>query len=463
MSHLRLRVKSGFRLSALALSIGLSLMSSRGFALEALDDDSLADSTGEGIAFLPENASIRLNGADTNNSGAGTYDTGYIRLIPVGPLTATAAASGAGKADVFMYGLAISQSNKAYNAARDSTDTNSRFSRTIDSWGSAINPWLLKVTTDSGIPNFSTTDSGTYSVSYLNLEAPLYHANIAGLSDAEKSAYNLKLGFWADAFVRDPSVVENMSATGTQFNLGGAGRANRLRLQAIWDGLSINGSNIKMFQTLGGATNTGGMSTFYNNTLGLSGLLRFNSNDAGVLRLSTQETATSSNSGLLDTPAINGGVAPTFNDKEGIYIYKPNINLVLGSLYQPLVLGTDGQNITLEIARIPNKASIYNQIYTNYANPADTTYLGSTCSQFYCGSKVDGVANATYQGNNATHSSITMGDVVYNNTSRTITASTAADAKGITFSNGTGTTTNLGSAVIDGLLIQHLKFTTKGL
>jgi hypothetical protein len=145
---------------------------------------------------------------------------------------------------------------------------------------------------------------------------------------------------------------------------------------------------------------------------------------------------------------------------------------VLGSLYQPLVLGTDGRNITLELTRIPNKAAIYNRIYTDYANVNSTTYLGSTCSQFYCGNAVTGLTqsaadttalNNLYQGNNATHSSITMGTVNYAAASRTITADSTATAKGVTFTSPTGTATNLGSVAIDGLLIQHLKFTTKGL
>lgn len=649
MSHLRLRVKSGFRLSTLAISIGLSLMSSCGFALEALDDDSLADSTGEGIAFLPENASIRLNGADTNNGGAGTYDTGYIRLIPVGPLTTESQDTNkdgvvnssdqpVGKADIFLYGLAISQSNKNYGAARTSADWNGRFGRNIDSWGSAINPWVLKVATEKDVPNFSAispTDTGKGDVSYLMLEAPLYHADtdnnftnginagIENLSATEKSAYNLKLGLWGDIFVRDPKVAENMTATGSQFDLGGAGRANRLRLQAIWDGLSLNGSNIKLFQTLGGATNTNGMSTFYNNTLGISGLLRFNSGDGqtlratststagsrtveaytttwdgskygtaanytdtsgtatgaaspncaagttahrsgsctiqyqtravtdsasssswtppalnNVLRFSTRETT---NTNLLATPGINGGVAPVFDPNEGLYIYNLNVNLVLGSLYQPLTVGTDGQNITLELARIPNKESIYKKIYTAYPGATGNLtasqiaeYKGSTCNIYQCGTS----SVAGYQGSNATHSSITIGSTVYNSATNTLEAYKGVEAVGISFGqlgSGSASTSaqtyrdvqqrtrgtsrdfwgtysydawggwsnlpvgssaqynlkayspntwtqqaplsepayvtpqssvpsnNFGSAVIDGLLIQHMKITTKGL
>lgn len=499
-------------------------MSPASFALQALDDEGLAESTGEGIAVLPEKFSMVMQEASNTNPDQAfldnrANDTGYIRLIPVGPLTPEASASGAGKADIFLYGFAISQSNKNYGANRDATDWNNRFGRNIDSWGSAINPWLLKVTTENDVPNFSATsptDSGKGDVTYLMLEAPLYDKNINALSDAEKSAYNLKLGAWADIFVRDPKVKEDMAATGTQFDLGGANRANRLRLQAVWDGLSINGSNLKLFQTLGGATNQKGMSTFYNNTLGMAGTLRLNSgdgetvraiitenktragdwqmlhdgNNAGklnsgascnngnagvapnysagcqfqvrkretidtstktitpssgsVLRLSTRETGTGQ--GLLSTPAINGGQAPTFDNTEGLFIYNLNVNLVLGSLYQPLTVGTDGNNITLELARIPNKESIYKKVYTNYANSNPATnggYYGSTCNIYKCGNDVtlDGV---TYQGSNATHSSISIGSTVYNAATNSLEAYKGEEAIGISFGS-LNTTTNTAS------------------
>ena len=636
-----LHVKSGFKLSTLALSIGLSLVSPQLFALEALDDASLANSTGEGIAVLPQDFSVRMNGADNNNSGQGTFDTGYIRLIPVGPLTTEATANGAGKADIFLYGLAISQSNKNYGNSPTNTDLENRFGRNITSWGSAVNPWLLKVATEQDVPNFSAltpTDQGKGDVSYLTMEAPLYHADtdndfnnainagITGLSTADKSAYNLKLGLWTDIFVRDPKVMESMTATGTQFDLGGANRANRLRLQAVWDGFSLNGTNVKIFQTLGGATNKGGMSKFYNNTLGIAGVVRLNSGDSsglkatttyqagtrtvdpytttwdgskygttanytdtsgtingaaspncaagttahrsgscmiqyqtraitdtassatwtmpnvgGVLRFSSREAANPAAQGNLSTPAINGGTAPTFDANEGLYLYNPNINIVLGSLYQPLTVGVapDGKNITLELASLPNKESIYKKVYINYDNPMDPTtnggYTGSTCNVHYCGKEIT-LNGVKYQGSNATHSSISIGSTEYDASKNALTAYKGIESFGVSFGalidgskttaaqayrdvqqrtrtatnffgwsyNGWGNwsnlavgnsalynlkanspntwtqqtslqqpdfatpqsaipSNNLGSVAIDGLMIQHMKITTKGL
>lgn len=541
-------------LSSALLACSLGLAASSAFALQEIGDEDLGDATAEGIAFLPENAAFVFRGAGPNESTATILssrgnDVGYIRYIPVGPLTSAATShplygSTTGKGDVFLYGLAVS---------RGDGDLNSRLNATnplINSWGTAANPWLFKVATDAQVPNFDLTktcvaNDPTCKVTYLALEAPLYDVNVPTGTAAGADAYNLKLAFWADAFVRKPDVVENMTATGTQFDVfsstrntptGTTTRENRLRLQAIWDDFSINGSRIQLFQTLDGAQQTTGMSSvFYNKTLGLAGVLRFNSGDTqadkggspnyratitstsavneyvndsgtvlpgsgdstwvnrysptagtappptsaqgttncsvpgataavvcqyqvrsrttrisnayggtwttptgvGVLRFSTRETT---DTNVLSTPAINGIAAPTFDANEGLVLYGANINLVLGTLYQPLVLGSDdGKNLTLEVARIPNKAEIYKKIYTPYAGYYGTTtagevatYSGSTCNVFKCGATVT-LGGTTYQGSTATHSSITIGSIVYDAATNTISAYKGADAIGVSF------------------------------
>lgn len=524
MSYVHINTR--FKMRVLSLSISL-LFIPYAYALQPIDDEDLGESTGGAIAFLPENFSLLFQGENAVNPTATdladrTKDTGYIRYIPVGPLTTEATSNPiygtkTGKGDLYLYGLAISQSTRDYGVGRSSTDWNNRFSRPINTWGTAGNPWVFKVATAANVPNFSAitpTDTGSGSVTYLALEAPRYDVDISALSAAEKSAYNLKLAFWADAFVRDPRYAEATGAAAlasNQFCLAGATgcataatpRANRLRLQAIWDGFSLNGSQLQVFQTLGDATNTGGMSTFYNNTLGIAGVLRFNSGDgtnvrattsqsasitataatktwttindgnaaacnngsattapaytnvncqnrtrvsqatntatstwtlpatASVLRFSTRETGTTQ--GLLNSPAVNGGAAPTFEDNEGLFAYNANINLVLGSLYQPLTVGVapDGKNLTLEIARIPNKESIYKKVYINYQNFNPATnggYTGSTCNFYECGAAAGG-----YQGTTATHSSISIGSTQYNTGTKALTAYKGVEAYGISF------------------------------
>lgn len=553
-----------FQKTVLATLVGLCL-NQHAFALQEISDDGLSEMTGEGIALLPQDTYMVFRGAGVNeatplagadgiagNTDDRLNDVGYIHYLPVGPLTPESSASGAGKADLFLYGLAISKSDNNINSRIASTAA----SASIKSWGTADNPWLLKASTAYNVPDFYVNGqnggNSKSSVTYLSMEAPLYDQDVSALtSDTGLDAYKLKLGLWADAFVRDPSKTEGDPS---QFCLNGCTRntsstnttqiprENRLRLQAIWNNFSINGSNLQLFQTLGGvglAGDTGinnGMSKFYNKTLGASGILRFNSGDAAnvkaiynpgtstrtyntnrnatagstgwsgtevwntytnthilggdngsaggcnsggvqfgtiscqyryrdravkdtvsgaswtapnpngsnVLRLSTRET---SDTNLLRTSAIDGGNAPAFDANEGIFIYNPNINLVLGSLYQPVVLGSDGKNLSLEIARIPNKQEIYSRIYTRYAGDtgdSSVTYYGSTCNVYQCGSSTV----AGYQGGSAlndysstalngkklaTHSSISIGTVKSNDGGQTLVADSSVEALGIFF------------------------------
>lgn len=542
MTTLNYTVK--FHKTVLASFIGL-LISQSCFALEEMSDEKLSNTTGEGIALLPQDAYMVFRGVGVNETATQlldrTKDTGSINYIPVGPLSLTAADTNknnsidsddlaVGKADLFLYGLALSKANDA-----DPNDINERVGmlkntsgvataiNAIKSWGTATNPWILKVDTMDAVPTFTPDIAGgskntdTGKVTYLALEAPAFET---GTLDAEGSdAYKLKLGMWADAFVRNPNKKDgdpNQFQYGTSTGTRGNGteitnRENRIRLQAIWNNFSLNGSKIQLFQTLDGATNTGGLSPFYNKTLGLAGVIRLNSGDAAnlklnssdvitenngtfsawntihagansglsasstgdcgnagtgafgtgtgcqyivqnrsrtdsktltrswslpaeyqnrVLRLSTQETT---DTNLLYTPALDtsgNAKAPTFAKDEGIFIYNLNTNLVLGSLYQPLILGSDGKNFSLEIARIPNKESIYKKIYTDYTG-ADSSYLGSTCNIYQCGtSSISG-----YQGNNATHSSISIGTVYSDDGGKTLKAYTGADAVGVSFGN----------------------------
>lgn len=485
-----------YNLNKTILSTLMALcFSQTSLALEPLSDETLSTTTGEGIAFVPQDAYFVFQGEKSaaNDIMDRTKDTGYIHVVPVGPLTNAALDTNkdnvvngsdhsVGKADLFVYGLALSKSDLNHNTRLAATDSAAR----IGSWGTATNPWILKVETENQVPNFdpnSTCSAGDpkCQVPYLTLEAPLYDTTIPTTVANGADAYKLKMGLWADAFVLDPSKKEGDAALykmGQSSGQSVEGRANRIRLQAIWNDFTVNGSRLQVFQTLNGATNANGMSAFYNNTLGLSALLRINSGDAAnlrtnnlnnkVLRLSTQET---SNTSLLDSPAVNKTAAPIFSANDGIFIYNLNTNLVLGSLYQPLILGTDGANFSLELTRIPNKPEIYRKIYTDYDNPNSTVYQGSTCNVYKCGN--NGLNG--YQGNNATHSSISIGSTVYNAANNTLSAYKGADAVGISFGamqpvpqapSGTVPTAsfnNLGSAVIDGVLIQHFKFTTKGL
>ena len=357
------------------------------------------------------------------------------------------------KADVFIYGLALSKSDGSLST---------RYSNQGFSWGSADNPWLFR----AGTENVKQFKDAAKDVGYIALEAPL--SPIAGV----ESDNNIKLGFWSDIFARELNSSNAVNSI-TGGPTSGLDTNYRLRTQFIANGLSFNGSQVRLFQTLESDNKN------YSQTLGMASIVRLNTNDrpetlsssdsnlnSKGIRLSTA-AKTDALDGNVPTPALNGSDAPIFHDSEGLYLYSPNINLVLGNMYQPFVVGSEGNNIILEVTRIPNIPAIYNQIYQNYGGGLGTTDLkGSTCNVYSCGTPIkNNVSDTTalYQGRNATHSSISIGTTERISGTNMLRAKDGVNSTGIVFKNTEGVSKNFGSAVIDGVLIQHLKIRTTGL
>ena len=386
----------------------------------------------------------------------------YAKIIQSAEEAAAIAASGSPvkslrtKADVFIYGLALSKSDNSLS---------SRYSNQGFNWGSADNPWLFRAGTEK-VKQFKNVEK---DVGYLALEAPL------ATTAATESDNNIKLGFWTDIFSRQlDSSAEVDPSTGAPTS--GLDKAHRLRTQFVANGLSLNGSQTRIFQTLDSDNPN------HHQTLGMASLLRLNTNDNPANLSFTDSNLdskgirinTAAKSDTLDgkavTPAIDGSLAPVFHDIEGLYLYSPNINLVLGNMYQPFVVGSEGNNIVLEVTRIPNVPEIYNKIYQNYQDGkggylGSTAFTGATCNVVSCGTPLKANVNdsaAMYQGRNATHSSIAIGTVerLPNNMLR---AKDHDNATGVVFKGVDGSAKNLGSVAIDGVLIQHLKFKTTGL
>ena len=371
------------------------------------------------------------------------------------------------KADVFIYGLALSNS-------KDKNGKSSLATRYTDqgfNWGTAENPWLFHAG-NQDVEQFAKDNKG--NVGYLAIEAPL--KKIA----ADDASNNIKLGLWMDVFSRSlnsSNVVDPITGAPTS----GLDKDYRLRTQIVANGLSFNGSQVRIFQTLK-STNTN-----YNQTLGLASLIRINTNDraeslsindgdldARGIRISTAARS-ELDDGTAATPAMDRSAAPIFHETEGLYLYSPNINLVLGNMYQPFIVGSEGRNIILEVTRIPNVPSIYSKIYTYYTDiPGNTTgtsgltaadFKGSTCNVYSCGTDLKANASDTtalYQGRDATHSSIAIG-TVERLPGNLLNAKSTDTATGVVFKGVNGQSTNLGSVAIDGVLIQHLKIRTTGL
>ena len=477
-----------FKLPVLsALTLAMFTVGFQAHALEAMGDEEMSESSGQAIAFLPEDFSIRFNGED------GTPDTGYVRLIPVGPNNiAPAAATNYTKADTYIYGLALSQSNKELGATRTNADLDSRFGRPIESWGTGSNPFQLAAKTKTGVPSFNGTAS---DLSFVELKAPDFNTvDYSSSSSAVRSAYNLKAGFYADILKRNPASIDGAAGQFTE----------RLRLNAVWDGFSINGSNLRLFQTLGNSPIAA-----YNNTLGINAMVRLNSGDGQTVRANVNKTGLSAVTRLtspginlnnpnategkvlknlfrdrissqtgtttwsvnpssvlsigsaqvgpntiddLTTPAIGNRAAPVFNSSEGLKLYNLNVNLPLGQLYQPLVIDNSGNNLILELARVPNIQNILPKRYQQYApNPGETytgrgsvgfndsgvVYSGSTCNFNRC-------QNAA--GEAATHGSITIGSTNYNAATNQTTAHSGEDAYGMSFGSLQTTTKTFDAA-----------------
>ncbi|WP_313033331.1 hypothetical protein [Acinetobacter sp.] len=419
-----------------------------------------------------------------SNTALAAVEAEAIRLAKLAASQATVGSLRT-KADVFIYGLALSKSDSSLST---------RYSNQGFNWGTAANPWLIRA---GNVDTIQFAKGNKANVGYIALEAPL---KLKGMDTSD----TFKLGFWSDIFSRQLSSSNTVNPL-TGAPTSGLDKDYRLRTQFIANGLNLNGSQVRLFQTLPSTANTN-----YNQTLGMAAILRLNTNDdpstlkatdanldARGIRMSTAaKKGPDSNLDLYDgtavTPAIDRSLAPIFNDVEGMYLYSPNINLVLGNMYQPFILGSEGNNIILEVTRIPNVPEIYSQIYTYYSDTDATTVLkdknnqniamvdkdgvtyttlpsylkGSTCNVYSCGTEITTTANnitTTYQGRNATHSSITIGTVERSATGNLLNANKTADATGVVFKNINGQATNLGSVAIDGVLIQHLKIKTTGL
>ncbi|WP_205671790.1 hypothetical protein [Acinetobacter sp. WCHAc010052] len=549
----------GLRKSVLATLIGLAVAQS-GHALKPMSDESLSETTGEGIALLPEDFKMVFQGANDVSKGSSyalglanpsSYDTGFIRIIPTGEnYDALTSATKADldkrrtKADIFIYGLALSKSND---------DLNQRYSNTGFNWGTTANPWLFR----AGTQNTQQFNSAAGNVGYLALEAPL------ATVDKDEADNVIKQGFWLDAFSRSWGSANTLNpitgapiaspVSGDPTNDTNLDKNQRIRLQYVANGLSLNGTQLRLFQTMGSSN------ADYNKTLGMAAILRINTNDdpSGLIYEDTEAnrkllgqkgirigTAAKDDQsdGTYSTPALDGSKAPLFHATEGVYLYSPNVNLVLGNMYQPYILSSEGNNIALEVTRIPNVPAIYKKIYTFYDDAeistgniaANTTYYkvidgkytpgldisnanrynkgtdgkytasttgsyvrvgnsyvqlemngtafkaysstdltnlkksyeGSTCNVASCGTNgasiTAGTVTTKYQGTNATHSSISVGSVALDPVTNLLKAKTDANSTGVVFRGPTGNV-NLGSAAIDGVLIQHLKFKTTGL
>lgn len=404
MTHLEPRFK--VKTLSLALTFLSAALAMPAYALETISDSDMSDATGEGIAYFTNNfklqmPSVTLDGTapgvlnsfgavqtGTSNGTAtvvsanpGDYGS-YLYIGPVGPVPTVSGRPLGNQVDTYLYGLSIS-------GAGGTVNTTDLFTGTGVNWGSAADPFWLQVMASTN----NSLDGVSQTVPYVQIAAP---ANTATTGN------NLHLGMWLNimqyaAGSATPNYSTITSAPATVGN-SGVGLGPALQLQGIWDGFGINGTVVNLFATPSCSSSalcpygtvpsypqnytTQGSTTAapghgeYQNTLGLAGVLRFNSSRAGttaatssMLRLSVQGKSGATTIGLFDP-------------LEGLFIPQLNINLPLGDInYQPLML-TSGvvsgkPTISLELAQIPNTSSVYNQFYVNYDSNGLSTMTGN--------------------------------------------------------------------------------------
>lgn len=288
------------------------LMAATGSAhaeLEQLSEEGLSQTTGEGIAYLPENIKIVFD------------DTAYIRTLP--STTTPAFPTSGRKPELVWYGLALTAADG---------NVSGRVGNAITSWGTANNPWILKVETLSKV-QYNGVTAGVPILSYY---APTYTLNEGGL----------KYAFWSDLVVRDSS---NNILTG-----------GRMQTQSVWNDVTLNGSRYSIFQ------NT------YDQSFGVAWLNRINSKTTGQFRFSAAES--NQPAGAASTTNTVSTAAPTFQSAEGMYVTDFDINMIVGNLhYQPMIMGasdTTTQNFQIELVRIPNNPAVYNEFYRDYSDPS---------------------------------------------------------------------------------------------
>jgi hypothetical protein len=392
------------------LSIALTLLSATlampAYALEAMTDAGMSNATGEGLGFFATNFKLQMPSVTQDGIAPGVLNTfgatqlrpsngtatvvstnpgdygSYLYIGPVGPVPTVSGRPLGNQVDLYLYGLSVS-------GAGASVNTTDLFTGTGVNLGSASDPFWLQVknSINNGLDGVST------GVPYVQVAAP---------TNTATTGNNLHLGAWlnimqyaAGSATPNYSTSSSTSATAGSF---GIGLGPALQVQAIWDGFGINGSVVNLFATPSCSSSslcpygtipsipqnytTQGSTTAapghgeYQNTLGLSGVLRFNSSRAGttaatssMLRLSVQGKSGATNIGLFDP-------------LEGVYLPQLNINLPLGNInYQPLMLtsGVVGgkPTLSLELAQIPNVSSVYNQFYVNYDSNGISTMTGN--------------------------------------------------------------------------------------
>ena len=225
------------------------------YALEALEDETMSETTGEGIAFLPENFSIKFD------------PLAYVRAIPRG-----VPAAGLKHADVYWYGLSLGASDAVTGAtpaailsdATNLANLSSLNAGNIASWGAEANPWVLRVySTNDLLYNGQTATVATganYPVFQYRAPARDTAATLANTEGGLKYAFvgdiqvcNNPAGIIGAAGIgacAGGQTVTGASIDGSIFTNASPNQgAGLLQSINVWNNFTVNGSRFSFFQT----------------------------------------------------------------------------------------------------------------------------------------------------------------------------------------------------------------------
>lgn len=384
------------------------LVSQLSFALNALDDEEMAQESGAGIAVSLVDFGMRM------------APTSYIELTGTAP-NAAAAAYGWKRGDLRYYGLSMTGMTGNTDWYGNGCTPGASGLCPIGTSGaknfaSVYNPYLLRVFQYPGYDYLGNNLTTATAPTVLELVGP-------------SKADDWRLGFWGALDVGRGTSWATGTTAGNCLN--GTGTTNTgycgLQSQTIIKGKPITADgkpSIMRIMRINTANDPSGTFGFTYQSA-LSGDFRFSVNQAS------------------DTNAVAGQLytVPDFTDTEGLYFKNVDAFLPMGRLNsQALTLAAtpakDG-NFAIELTRIPTAAAAYNDIYCGAA----------TCS-------LD-ASNAIASPNAMTH-----GYVRWGTTSNSISSTATND--GIYFSSPAGSVVNLGNSRIEGMLIQHMKITTLG-
>lgn len=316
------KAKSLFQYASSLLLVAAIAAPGASWALTAIEDDDLGEVTGEGVALILKDISLRMG------------PTSYFELTGNNEPTGTELNFRRG--DLRWYGIsytgAAGTPGEAWSGSCVNNATNMNMGcplgGTITNLAPHDNPLILRAFDYKGVSmtGVKNTVNSVFETLY-----PSNH---------ERYRYS----FWGEINVGTGSTVGTGNTMGSTKGTG----SDKLQVLNIWNNVSQAGSLVRYFQTTGPEP-SGKAASF--------GIQLINHFEADV-RMAVAQT-------LFSPDTL--GQAPEFDSYEGMYIGDYRLHLIAGQLhYQQLVLDEspdqDG-NFEIRLTQIPNLPNVYNTFY----------------------------------------------------------------------------------------------------